>query len=244
MKKTLSIFFAIAMVCSLAACGNSAPDNTSTPAASSVEPPAVSAPDSNADTDTTPKVGDGYVSYESQDIGLRLEYPEDWIVLSADIFNKPETLAYAEELTGMSPELMSEALEQTHFFLYNFTESTETFIANLNLMVSDSDGATYANYASKDTLAQLKELLDAEYTQMFDSFEWIAGPAAEEVGDNSYITMRFSYVLSGEEILGVLVMAVEGGLMYNFTYMVAMEKTSDTTFQVLDDLFASAEFLD
>lgn len=245
MKKILSILLAAMMVCSLAACSDSKPNTSSTPdssSESSSEPgtDSSSEPEGEVDPATDP-VGET-ASFESADLGIRFDYPADWFELSAETFNQPEILAELEEITGMSADVMSDALSQVNVILYNFEESTETMAPCLNLVAADAGGATFADLSSSLAMAQLKVAFDAQYRQMFEGFAWVAEPTLTTYGENQFITMQCSYTMADEEILTIQAMGIENDKMYTFTYTLSKDTFTDAILATLGGVYGSIQY--
>ena len=103
MKKTLILLLALALIVSLAACGQQAPKGTlttQTPAAESTDTPAepTDAPAEVEDDPMTASVTIGN-RYENPSLGIGVELDADWL-----IFNEDELA----QLSGLTAEMFSD----------------------------------------------------------------------------------------------------------------------------------------
>lgn len=237
MKKVFAILLAAMMVFSLAACDKQEVDTQQQPDLGS----GITSNDLNGGGGGTAVQPTGATTYENSTYGIRFQYPESWMEVSAELVNSdPQMMQTVQDLLGMDEAAVNEALQGSVMYAYNLDAFSSMFSANISLSCTPANGLTEESLVSSAMLSQFQSQVEYQYQLMLEEFAWEQVPVARQHGNYTGVYFSFTGSLYGIPLCAVQYALVHGNYMYTFTYMT--DASVGLPDAELNGIFSSVEF--
>ena len=181
----------------------------------------------------------GFYSTVADKLAIKVQTPEGWLYIDTAEELKGETLAVLEG-AGFGPEFIELLRNSLIIYFFDMENKTDTFSPNFNINATEMRGVKQSDLP--DGLADIKAMIEAQYSKLFDNFKWEEEPAIKNIGNNDYVVMVTSYTMLGIDIIGCQAITVYNGVMYTFTYSATPDKYNDDLLVLFDSVLATVEF--
>jgi len=240
-KILLLVFAAMSMMLILSACAEPTPQGNQAGSATNAEAGANGqndvddeyadndADDENADNGANEEdtasdiiIPAGFVEYRSNAIGFSVHHSSDWITLD-DSIDLNEVLDFlAEEADGELDALMdildSADLSAVTVMWYDFDNMYNDVAPNTNIVVDSAMGATVDMLRSESDQAEIQEMFESMFSQVFDGFTVVENMRGKYLGNSFFVTFRFDASIMGVPMSFNQTMTIANGQMFTFTH--------------------------
>ena len=212
-----------------------------------IEIPTIGIPEIN----TPPDLPDltvqlGFEVYENAALGIKIQYPIDWMYIDPSI-SPEEFSAMIEEVMGSEAAGLFENFDidpsAITVMWFDFKNATELFVPNTNMVVSDAGGVTQNDLKSPYNLKDLQDMYEGYYSQMFGGFNSIGDMYGKEMGGNYFAVYKFNYSIdAGYYTVSAScyqAMTVKNNVLYVVTFTTHGGQLDEATYETM---LSSLEF--
>jgi len=186
----------------------------------------------------TVKTIEGFDVYENNTIGIKIQYPAEWMYIDSSL-NKDDINAAILEVFGQEKaDLFNELetdLSSISVVWYDFENSGDMFVPNANLVVSDAGGATQNDLKSPSYQKDIQDSFEGYYKQIFGNFKTVGDIKGRTLGSNYFINYTFNYTLDSESgelnLICCQEITEKNGNLYIFTFTTQAGKMNNATYE-------------